>query len=159
VARDAALHNASGQLTRSARAGSARPRHCSYTGRDNRSKHGSASSGRKVIGLKSNGLGGKGISTTWRWCWPSAAAPQAGVKPGEIVVWDRNARDLQACGLTINTDPAAFASTATMWPASRAAGILGVAQIKALQNSTASARWCSIFPSSRDHGGAASPSR
>jgi uncharacterized protein (DUF362 family) len=30
---------------------------------------------------------------------------QAGVKPGNIVVWDRNARDLQVCGLTINTDP------------------------------------------------------
>ena len=30
---------------------------------------------------------------------------QAGVKPGEIIIWDRNARDLQACGLTINTDP------------------------------------------------------
>ena len=30
---------------------------------------------------------------------------QAGVKPGNIVVWDRNARDLEACGLTINTDP------------------------------------------------------
>ena len=30
---------------------------------------------------------------------------QAGVKPGNILVWDRNARDLEACGLTINTDP------------------------------------------------------
>jgi hypothetical protein len=30
---------------------------------------------------------------------------QAGVKPGEIIVWDRNRRDLEACGLTINTDP------------------------------------------------------
>jgi uncharacterized protein (DUF362 family) len=28
---------------------------------------------------------------------------QAGVKAGEIVVWDRNARDLEACGLTIST--------------------------------------------------------
>jgi uncharacterized protein (DUF362 family) len=27
------------------------------------------------------------------------------VKPGNILIWDRNARDLQACGLTINTDP------------------------------------------------------
>jgi uncharacterized protein (DUF362 family) len=30
---------------------------------------------------------------------------QAGVKAGNILVWDRNARDLEACGLTINTDP------------------------------------------------------
>jgi uncharacterized protein (DUF362 family) len=29
---------------------------------------------------------------------------QAGVKPGNIVVWDRNARDLEACGMTITTD-------------------------------------------------------
>jgi len=30
---------------------------------------------------------------------------QAGVKPGNILIWDRNARDLEACGLTISTDP------------------------------------------------------
>jgi len=29
---------------------------------------------------------------------------QAGVTAGNIVVWDRNARDLEACGLKINTD-------------------------------------------------------
>lgn len=27
------------------------------------------------------------------------------MKPGNILVWDRNARDLEACGLTISTDP------------------------------------------------------
>lgn len=59
----------------------------------------------KVIGLKVNGLGGKGISThkvlVMAVC---ERLQQAGVKPGEMIVWDRNARDLQACGLTINTD-------------------------------------------------------
>src|ERR1035438_9584910 len=30
---------------------------------------------------------------------------QAGVKPGNIVVWERDARSLEACGLTVSTDP------------------------------------------------------
>ncbi len=60
----------------------------------------------QVIGLKTNGLGGRGICThavlVMAIC---ERLQQAGVKPGNIVIWDRNARDLQACGLTINTDP------------------------------------------------------
>ena len=60
----------------------------------------------KVIGLKVNGLGGKGISTHLALVLAICERlQQAGVKPGEILVWDRNARDLEACGLTINTDP------------------------------------------------------
>jgi uncharacterized protein (DUF362 family) len=60
----------------------------------------------KVIGLKTNGLGGKGISTHAVLVYTIAERlQQAGVKPGNILIWDRNARDLQACGLTINTDP------------------------------------------------------
>jgi uncharacterized protein (DUF362 family) len=60
----------------------------------------------KVIGLKVNGLGGKGISTHAALVFAVAERlQQAGVKPGNIVVWDRNARDLVACGLSINTDP------------------------------------------------------
>jgi uncharacterized protein (DUF362 family) len=60
----------------------------------------------KVIGLKTNGLGGRGISTHAVLVFAIAERlQQAGVKPGNILVWDRNARDLQACGLTINTDP------------------------------------------------------
>jgi uncharacterized protein (DUF362 family) len=60
----------------------------------------------KVIGLKVNGLGGKGISTHAVLVLAIAERlQQAGVKPGNIMVWDRNARDLEACGLTINTDP------------------------------------------------------
>jgi uncharacterized protein (DUF362 family) len=60
----------------------------------------------KVIGLKVNGLGGRGISTHQALVMAICERlQQAGVKPGEIIVWDRNARDLHACGLTINTDP------------------------------------------------------
>lgn len=57
----------------------------------------------KTIGLKVNGLGGKGIATH-----PALIAAvcerlqQAGVKPGNIVVWDRDARHLAACGQSIN---------------------------------------------------------
>jgi uncharacterized protein (DUF362 family) len=60
----------------------------------------------KVIGLKTNGLGGKGISTHAVLVFAIAERLQrAGVKPGNILVWDRTARDLEACGLTINADP------------------------------------------------------
>jgi hypothetical protein len=50
----------------------------------------------KVIGLKVNGLGGKGISTHLALVLAVCERlQQAGVKPGNIVVWDRNARDLR----------------------------------------------------------------
>lgn len=81
----------------------------SYTGRKN-----PAEAWRRVIpaqvlaggtiGLKVNGLGGRGIST--HGVLIAAVCErlqQAGVKPGNIVVWDRNARDLAACGQQINT--------------------------------------------------------
>ena len=59
----------------------------------------------KTIGLKVNGLGGRGISTHAALTLAVAERlQQAGVKPGNIVVWDRNARDLEACGMTIATD-------------------------------------------------------
>ena len=49
----------------------------------------------KVIGLKVNGLGGKGICTHAALMRRSAERlQQAGVKPGNILVWDQNARDL-----------------------------------------------------------------
>jgi uncharacterized protein (DUF362 family) len=85
----------------------------------------------KVIGLKTNGLGGKGISTHLALVMAVAERLQlAGVKPGNILVWDRNARDLQACGLRINTDPtrircfgsdvAGFEDNVEVWGSSRA---------------------------------------
>jgi uncharacterized protein (DUF362 family) len=60
----------------------------------------------KTIGLKVNGLGGRGISTHAALVLAICERlQQAGVPAGNIVVWDRNARDLEACGMTINTDP------------------------------------------------------
>jgi len=60
----------------------------------------------KVIGLKTNGLGGRGICTHAALVFAICERlQQAGVKPGEIIVWDRNAHDLEVCGLTISTDP------------------------------------------------------
>ena len=60
----------------------------------------------KVIGIKVNGLGGRGISTHQVLVMAVAERlQQAGVKLSQIIVFDRNARDLEACGLTISTDP------------------------------------------------------
>ena len=58
-----------------------------------------------VIGLKVNGLGGRGISTHAVLVQAVAERlQQAGIPAGKILVWDRNARDLEACGMTINTN-------------------------------------------------------
>jgi len=59
----------------------------------------------QVIGIKTNGLGGKGISSHAVLVYAIAARLQsAGIQPGNIIIWDRNARDLQACGLAISVD-------------------------------------------------------
>ena len=111
IARDPALHGTDGKLD-PARVSALLDRAISaYTG------HGRAvdawkrivleGGGKdKVVGLKTNGLGGKGISTHAVLVLAIAERlQQAGVKPGNILIWDRNARDLQACGLTISTSP------------------------------------------------------
>ncbi|MDO8683166.1 MAG: DUF362 domain-containing protein [Armatimonadota bacterium] len=60
-----------------------------------------------VVGVKINCLFGKGASTH-----PEvvdavvAGLISAGVKPGNIIVWDRSTGDLVKCGYTINTDGA-----------------------------------------------------
>lgn len=60
----------------------------------------------KVIGLKVNGLGSKGIATHPALIMAVAERlQQAGVKPGNILVWDQNRPFLEACGMTINQDP------------------------------------------------------
>jgi uncharacterized protein (DUF362 family) len=112
IARDPALHGPDGKLDER-RVGELLDRAItSYTDHkrpDDAWKHIVQEGGArdKVIGLKTNGLGGKGISTHAVLVHAIAERLQrAGVKPGYILVWDRNARDLQACGLTINTDPA-----------------------------------------------------
>ena len=111
IARDPALHGPDGKLDEK-RVGELLDRAiAAYTGRAkpvDAWKHIVLEGGAKdkVIGLKTNGLGGKGISTHAVLVYAIAERlQQAGVKPGNILVWDRNARDLQACGLTINTDP------------------------------------------------------
>ena len=111
VARDAALHGSDGQLDEKRVQALLDRAIASYTGHDHPVEawkhivHQGGGEG-KVIGLKVNGLGGKGISTHAALVMAVCERlQQAGVKPGEIIVWDRNARDLEACGLTISTDP------------------------------------------------------
>jgi len=59
----------------------------------------------KTIGLKVNGLGGRGISTHAALTLAIAERlQQAGVRAGNILIWERDARSLQACGMTVNTD-------------------------------------------------------
>jgi uncharacterized protein (DUF362 family) len=127
VARDPALHGADGLLDEKRVLALLDRAVTQYTGRDN-----PVDAWKrivpvgKVIGLKTNGLGGKGISTHAVLVMAVAERlQQAGVKPGEIIVWDRNRRDLEACGLTINTDPSkvrcygsdvsGFEDTAEQW--------------------------------------------
>jgi uncharacterized protein (DUF362 family) len=107
VARDPLLHGASAQLDEKRVLHLLDRAIASYTGYDNPVEAWKriVPVG-KVIGLKTNGLGGRGISTHLALVLAVCERlQQAGVKPGEIIVWDRNARDLIACGLTINTDP------------------------------------------------------
>lgn len=60
----------------------------------------------EVIGLKINGLGSKGIATHPALTMAVAERlQQAGVKPGNILIFDQNAMFLTACGMTINRDP------------------------------------------------------
>jgi uncharacterized protein (DUF362 family) len=107
IARDAGLRGPGGQLDDKRVQALLDSAIAAYTGRD----HPIEAWKRivpvgKVIGLKVNGLGGKGISThavlVLAVC---ERLQQAGVKPGNIVVWERDARSLEACGLTVNTDP------------------------------------------------------
>ena len=111
IARDPALHNAEGKLDEK-RVGELLDRAITaYVGTKRPVeawkrivREGGAKEG--VIGLKTNGLGGRGISTHAVLAFAIAERlQQAGVKPGNILIWDRNARDLQACGFTVNTDP------------------------------------------------------
>jgi len=110
IARDPALHTAAGQLDEGRVIALLDRAVATYTGRDKPvdawkqiiAKGGAQD---KVIGLKTNGLGGKGISTHATLVFAIANRLQeAGVRPGNILIWDRNARDLQACGFSISTD-------------------------------------------------------
>jgi uncharacterized protein (DUF362 family) len=107
IARDPALHDAQGQLDEKRVAALLDRAIANYTGLNNPVEAWkSIVPVDKMIGLKTNGLGGRGISSHVVLVMAIAERlQQAGVKPGNIIVWDRNARDLQACGLTISTDP------------------------------------------------------
>jgi uncharacterized protein (DUF362 family) len=107
VARDAALHDANGVLDEKRVSALLDRAIATYTGHDKPvAAWKSIVPVGKVIGLKVNGLGGKGISTHATLVMAVCERLQeAGVKPGEIIIWDRGARDLQACGLTVSTDP------------------------------------------------------
>lgn len=108
VARDAQLHNASGQLDEKRVQSLLDHAIANYTGHDRPVDAWKriVPTDNKAIGLKVNGLGGKGISTHAALVMAICERlQQAGVKAGNIVVWDRNARDIEACGLTISTDP------------------------------------------------------
>ena len=107
IARDAALHSPGGQLDEKRVLDLLDRAIAAYTGRD----HPVEAWRRivpvdKVIGLKVNGLGGRGISTHAALVMAVCERmQQAGVKPGNIVIWERDTRSLEACGLTVNTDP------------------------------------------------------
>jgi uncharacterized protein (DUF362 family) len=107
IARDPALHGPTSQLDEKRVLALLDRAIAAYTGRDNPVEGWKRIVPvDKVIGLKTNGLGGKGISSHAVLVMAIAERlQQAGVKPGNIIVWDRNARDLEACGLTISTDP------------------------------------------------------
>ncbi len=155
VARDAALHGSSGQLDEKRVQALLDRAIATYTGHDK-----PVDAWKrivpvgKVIGIKVNGLGGKGISTHLALVLAVCERlQQAGVKPGEIIVWDRNARDLQACGLTINTnasrirvfgnDVAGFEDQSAEW---------GVANIKLSKILTRECAMVLNLPILKDHG-------
>ncbi|MGO9318458.1 MAG: DUF362 domain-containing protein [Terracidiphilus sp.] len=154
VARDAALHGPGGQLDEKRMADLLDRAIAAYTGHDKPVEAWKriVPVG-KVIGLKVNGASGKGISTHFALVMAICERlQQAGVKPGEIVVWDRNARDLEACGLTINTDPSrirvygsdvsGFEDQAESW---------GVAQIKLSKILTRECAMVIGLPILKDH--------
>ena len=111
IARDPGLHGQSAQPNEQRVINLLDRAMASYTGRDHPVdawKHvvamGQAQD--KVIGLKVNGLGSKGIATHTALIMAVAERlRQAGVKAGNILVWDQNAHFLEACGMTVNTDP------------------------------------------------------
>jgi uncharacterized protein (DUF362 family) len=106
VARNENLHTAAGQLDDRCVADLLDRAMAAYTGRDKPVEAWKriVPVG-KVIGLKINSLGGKPIAThlalTLAVC---ERLQQAGVKPGDIVVWECRAGEMERAGYTINKD-------------------------------------------------------
>jgi uncharacterized protein (DUF362 family) len=111
IARDAGLHSASGGVSEQRVVDLLDRAMAAYTGRDRVMEawrrilpQGAADS---VVGLKINGCDGKGIATHAALVLAVAQRlRQAGVKPGNILVWDRNAEGVEACGLSMSDNPA-----------------------------------------------------
>ena len=161
IARDQALHGQDGKLDEKRVLALLDRAIAAYTGYDHPVAawkhivvHGGGQG--KVIGLKTNGLGGKGICTHLALVMAVAERlQQAGVKPGNILVWDRNAHDLEVCGLTINTDPSrircygsdvsGFEEQQDTW---------GTARIKLSKILTRECAMVINLPILKDHGGA-----
>jgi uncharacterized protein (DUF362 family) len=111
IVRDASLHGAGTQLDEQRVLNLLDKAMAAYTGREIpveawKSVIPAGILAGKVIGLKVNGLGGRGISTHAALTLAVAERlQQAGVRAGSILVWERDARSLEACGMTVNTDP------------------------------------------------------
>ncbi|MGD0546883.1 MAG: DUF362 domain-containing protein [Terracidiphilus sp.] len=105
IARDAALHDASGQLDEKRVADLLDRAIAAYTGRDKPIEAWKriVPVG-KVIGLKMNSVGGKAIAThlalTLAIC---ERLQQAGVKPNEIIIWECRNSDMERAGYAIAT--------------------------------------------------------
>ena len=58
------------------------------------------------VSLKVNTIAGKGMSTHVSLVLAICERlQQAGIKPGDIIIWDRTSRELERAGYTISTDP------------------------------------------------------
>ncbi|MGD0913754.1 MAG: DUF362 domain-containing protein, partial [Terracidiphilus sp.] len=110
----------------------------------------------KVIGLKVNGLGSKGIATHPALIMAVAERlQQAGVKPGNIIVFDQNVHFLQSCGMTVNTDPSklrAYSSDVAGWEDEESTW--GVARIRLTKILTRDCDMVINMPILKDHEGA-----
>jgi len=110
----------------------------------------------KVIGLKVNGLGSKGIATHPALIMAVAERlQQAGVKPGNIIVFDQNVHFLQACGMTVNNDPSkmrAYSSDVAGWDDEESAW--GVAKIRLTKILSRDCDMVINMPILKDHEGA-----
>jgi len=108
IARDASLHGAGTQPDEQRVLNLLDKAMTAYTGREKQVEAwksvipASVLAG-KTIGLKINGLGGRGISThTALTLAVAERLQQAGMRAANIVVWERDARSLNACGMAAN---------------------------------------------------------
>jgi uncharacterized protein (DUF362 family) len=159
VARDESLHAAGAQPDEQHVLALLDKALATYTGREKPAEAWKSIIPAKIltggtIGLKVNGLGGKGISTHAVLIQAVAERlQQVGVKPGNIIVWDRDARGLTACGMTINTDASrvrCFGSDVAGYEDQPSS--FGVAQIRLAKLLTRECDMIINLPILKDHG-------